>query len=477
MIKKAQGRAKLMAEELGMAVTFVKHLLWGPDVKIRGIDGGAEYCNELNNDESDSDELSDDNEPILDQEISSNKAGKEQSEQDCIAQLQETCIEDAAVLANDLENISKHDLLHNNMLEKLKMTHESFKRLSSSGMPIYERVETQDKKGRKQNQKSFNPFVEVQVRDGQSIFICKTTAVWLLQEGERVSTDRLFRVRHKQPYSTDIYASTTSASTSTTCTSTTTSAYNIGKATTEITAKLDAVIPSSVPCKLKAGLDHALSNNKSKQSECSESMSEAMVTVDLTSSREEIDGDDIEDYWVKVEKITLYQSDRRIILSGEWLWGTHLTAVQLLLKKQHPNINGLRDTLLIMQEGNTISAGSIQILHVNNNHWITLSTLQSPNCDYDVMVFDSLNSHLSAGVKMQLSKLIKTSNKSLQIKIANVNKQANYDDCGVFAAAYCTALANGQNPSSFVYNQSAMRKHLVQCLSNEIMEPFPVIRD
>ena len=78
---------------------------------------------------------------------------------------------------------------------------------------------------------------------------------------------------------------------------------------------------------------------------------------------------------------------------------------------------------------------------------------------------------------MQLSKLIKTSNKSLQIKIANVNKQANYDDCGVFAAAYCTALANGQNPSSFVYNQSAMRKHLVQCLSNAIMEPFPVIRD
>ena len=53
--------------ELGMAVVFVKHLLWGPDVKIRGIDGGAEYCNELNNDESDSDELSDDDKlnPLL----------------------------------------------------------------------------------------------------------------------------------------------------------------------------------------------------------------------------------------------------------------------------------------------------------------------------------------------------------------------------------------------------------------------------
>ena len=53
-----------------------------------------------------------------------------------------------------------------------------------------------------------------------------------------------------------------------------------------------------------------------------------------------------------------------------------------------------------MQEGNNISAGSTQIFHVNNNHWTTLSTLQFPKRDYDVMVFDSLNSHLSAGIKI-----------------------------------------------------------------------------
>ena len=50
IIKKAQGRAKLMVEELGMTDMFVKHLLWGPDVKICAIDGGAE--NELNDDET-----------------------------------------------------------------------------------------------------------------------------------------------------------------------------------------------------------------------------------------------------------------------------------------------------------------------------------------------------------------------------------------------------------------------------------------
>ena len=35
------------------------------------------------------------------------------------------------------------------------------------------------------------------------MYIHKTTAVWLLQEGERVSSDRLFRVHAKQPFSTD----------------------------------------------------------------------------------------------------------------------------------------------------------------------------------------------------------------------------------------------------------------------------------
>ena len=36
--------------------------------------------------------------------------------------------------------------------------------------------------------------------DNRTIFIRKTTAVWLFQEGERVSSDRLFRVQSKQSY-------------------------------------------------------------------------------------------------------------------------------------------------------------------------------------------------------------------------------------------------------------------------------------
>jgi len=37
--------------------------------------------------------------------------------------------------------------------------------------------------------------------NGEVIYIRKSTLVWIMQEGERVSGDRLFRVRVKQPYS------------------------------------------------------------------------------------------------------------------------------------------------------------------------------------------------------------------------------------------------------------------------------------
>ena len=50
---------------------------------------------------------------------------------------------------------------------------------------------------------SFSPLVNVTLDTGEQVFIRKTTIVWLFQEGERVSSDRLFRVRASQPFCSD----------------------------------------------------------------------------------------------------------------------------------------------------------------------------------------------------------------------------------------------------------------------------------
>ena len=74
-----------------------------------------------------------------------------------------------------------------------------------SCIPIYraadpEASDQHDQKKRKLNCK----FISV-AHNGETIYIRKSTIVWLFQEGERVSSDRLFRVRVKQPYSTPLH--------------------------------------------------------------------------------------------------------------------------------------------------------------------------------------------------------------------------------------------------------------------------------
>ena len=155
-------------------------------------------------------------------------------------------------------------------------------------------------------------------------------------------------------------------------------------------------------------------------------------------------------------KFLQVHSSRCHVFNGETLGETYprtcLSAVQLLLKAQFPHLKGLEDTALVLHTGNTISPGSLQILHVNGNHWLAISTLDSDSSGYEVTVYDSLNFSLSKETKALLAKLLKTTKKRLLVKFGNTNKQAEFDDCGLFAAAYCTTLAYGQNPSSYMYD-------------------------
>ena len=105
-------------------------------------------------------------------------------------------------------------------------------------------------------------------------------------------------------------------------------------------------------------------------------------------------------------------------------------------------------------KGNAIAPGSIQVSHINGNCWITISTIDvitAPH--YDVTVFDSFNFTLRKNTKVWIAKLPKAPKKMITVKFAiDLSKQAGFDDCGVFAAAYSIMLAHGQNPCSYTYN-------------------------
>ena len=52
----------------------------------------------------------------------------------------------------------------------------------------------------------------------------------------------------------------------------------------------------------------------------------------------------------------------------------------------------------------------------------------------------------------------------IDITIQRVQQQDNGVDCGLFALAFATSLAFGDDPCLTVYDSSKLRQHLVNCL-------------
>lgn len=425
-VNRARDKARVLVEELGMVDLLKKFLVW--DTLEEGITKNE------GEDESDDDGNNEDND------------GVEEKSQVILSDIvNEVCTEQPSQIAVDLKAISESGLIDDALKSKLEQQQKMLPltRIPSSTVSMF--IVDEGNKGKSKHvssSKKHFPFVEVQA-NGQNVFIRKTTAVWLLQEGERVSSDRLFRVRCKQPFAIEplkVYTDT------------------IPVTSPSITAPKVNVIDLDACC----------------------SSSQATVNSVIVKNMED-------NSWLKVGSITLYLDDKQSILNGERLTGSQIIVAQSLLKTQFPHFNGLEDTLLLFHEKRKrgpICPETVQILHVDGNHWITVSSLGHKNRDdstsgneSDITVYDSIYFRLSKHTEILLAKLLQTKQRSFTVKISSVNKQAGIDDCGVFAVAYCTSLVYGQNPSTFVYNQTVMRTHLVKCLENKKLEPFPILRE
>ena len=171
---------------------------------------------------------------------------------------------------------------------------------------------------------------------------------------------------------------------------------------------------------------------------------------------------------VEVSKPDINLRDRKIINDGEELTDKHIFAAQQLLKKQFPSNNGFRDTVTLSASSIPEPVPYIQILHVNGNHWLTI-TATNPKGPVDV--FDSLNPTKLSESILQVIK--KYHGNTCIVKLLNIQKQQGFKDCGLFAIANATSICYGDDPTALVYEQHEMRQHLLNCLEKEEMTPFP----
>ena len=182
--------------------------------------------------------------------------------------------------------------------------------------------------------------------------------------------------------------------------------------------------------------------------------------IDLTSS----DAGKPINYWMK--DLQLYEADKESLDQGKWL--TIIDAAQVSLKKIHPHIGALGQTLAF-----TIQHGEfVQILNVSNNHWITISNIGCQSGH--INVYDSMGTNcVPPRTKEQVAAILFSNKKKILLKYKQVQVQRGASDCGAFAIAFATALCSGKNPTDIYFIQHKLRFHLKDCLMQRNITGFP----
>ena len=80
----------------------------------------------------------------------------------------------------------------------------------------------------------------------------------------------------------------------------------------------------------------------------------------------------------------------------------------------------------------------------------------SPSCAH---VYDSVYSTVEDDTKMQIAAILHTAEDCIS---SVVPKQVGNSDCGLFAIAYATDFAHGNDPTSYKYEQDLLRPHLLE---------------
>jgi len=138
--------------------------------------------------------------------------------------------------------------------------------------------------------------------------------------------------------------------------------------------------------------------------------------------------------------------DLSSIEKGEWLTDSHISAACDLLQGQFPETKGFQDPIKWQNKSlERIDGPYVQIIHVNDNHWVTVAGIDGSL----VKLFDSVYCSLSESAKEQIALITKPSKDFIAIDIENTQFQAGTSDCGLYAIAFATDICFGNNPASF----------------------------
>ena len=167
------------------------------------------------------------------------------------------------------------------------------------------------------------------------------------------------------------------------------------------------------------------------------------------------------------------RSQLQILTSNAWLDDSLMDLGQKLLSQQYPHISGFQ--LVVLSEKFAFVPQPdefIQILNLNNNHWILISTIGCPAAT--VNVYDSLHGTLPSRAQRLVADILQCQSTHITVRYPDTQWQSNSHDCGLFTLANATALCAGLDPCTLSFEHAKMRDHYLNCIRAGILLPFPL---
>ena len=171
--------------------------------------------------------------------------------------------------------------------------------------------------------------------------------------------------------------------------------------------------------------------------------------------------------WIRSLGLTI--KEKSYINNNEQICDAIINASMQLLRKEKPYVlfqsTSLPHSLLEYSPNETI-----HIHHNGHGHFCTSTSIGNK-----VRIYDSLNMEPTDDVKLQVATLY-SPDPAITPTIERaviVSQQKGGVDCGIFCIAYATDLLYGEDPAKIHYDQEKMRPHLIKCLEDNSLTPFP----
>lgn len=173
-------------------------------------------------------------------------------------------------------------------------------------------------------------------------------------------------------------------------------------------------------------------------------------------------------YWIN--KLSLTPDDHDILQEGRQLNDKIIAGVGMILESQFPELPHFQLTLYSQAVENLHPAeeGSL-FFHNFSNHWAVSHLTQSSSVRQFAAKENCTRTAKAAGSSLRPSWRWK----ELRVCIPPVQLQKGTTDCGCFAVAFAVSLLFGDDPTSLLYHQKEMRRHLQECFLADLFSPFP----